>query len=500
MIARSAGVVLLLAAAALGSAAEPRAGLKLHGLFGDGLVLQRDLPCPVWGTAAPGETVEVAISGQKKKSAKTGADGRWSVRLDPISAGGPHELTVSGSSTLTVRDILVGEVWLAAGGSNMQMPLKATKIAQTDVDDSIGRLRFFVVPPGAADEPQNEVSGSWKSARSEATGEFSAAAYYFGRELVRQLKVPVGILQASADDSRIDQWSSKRSLGQSRGGRASMISYTLQMRNYEDTTLMYLDSVRKAEEAKKKGEPIPRILPKPPKPDPVSDLYNARIAPLIPYGLKGAIWYQGEIETWNAWLYASMLPGLIKSWRAEWGQGEFPFGYVQLANHGSREYVQPNSIWAQFRDVQMKALETPHTGMVVAVDLGGDEQELPRNKEDVGKRLSLWALARAYGKDLVYSGPLYDSMAIQIDKIRVRFKNVGGGLKVNGSRLKGFKMSGDFRIFVDADAEIDGDTVVVSSKECHWPAAVRYAWAENPDCNLTNKEGLPASPFRSDNW
>ena len=148
----------------------------------------------------------------------------------------------------------------------------------------------------------------------------------------------------------------------------------------------------------------------------------------------------------------------------------------------------------------MKALETPRTGMAVAVDLGDGEQELPRNKEDVGKRLSLWALARVYGKDLVFSGPLYDSSAIQIEKIRVRFKNVGGGLKVNGSRLKGFKMSGDFRIFVDADAEIDGDTVVVSSKECHWPAAVRYAWAENPDCNLTNKEGLPASPFRSDNW
>ncbi len=497
MIRRSAAVALLLAAASLGRAAEPRAGLKLHGLFGDGLVLQRDVPCPVWGTAAPGDKVEVSVAGQKK-STKTGADGRWSVRLDPLSAGGPHELTVGGSSTITIRDVLVGEVWLAAGGSNMQMPLKATKISQTDVDDSIGRMRFFVVPPGSAESPQKDLSGTWKSALSQSTGDFSAAAYYFGRELLRQLKVPVGILQASADDSRADQWISKSSLGQSRGGRASSVLNSLQMANYEIMMQKYQGSLRRAEEAKRKGEPVPPVLAPPPKPDAVSDLYNARIAPLIPYALKGAIWYQGEGELYNAPAYTTMFPGLIRSWRSEWGQGEFPFGYVQLANQGPR--WAGGTSWANFRDAQRAALEVPNTGMVVAIDLGEADDTPPRNKEDVGKRLSLWALARAYGKDLVYSGPLYDSMAIQVDKVRVRFKNVGGGLQTNGSKLKGFTVCGDFRIFVDADAEIDGDTVVVSSREVRWPAAVRYGWANNPDCTLTNKEGLPASPFRSDKW
>jgi len=275
----------------------------------------------------------------------------------------------------------------------------------------------------------------------------------------------------------------------------------MQMENYELVYQKYLGSVARAEEARRKGEPIPPILPKPPKPDSVSDLYNAQIAPLIPYGLKGAIWYQGEAETYNTTAYATMFPGLIRSWRADWDQGEFPFGFVQLENHGPRPNLPGNSLWAQFREAQAKALSAPNTGMAVAIDLAepGDDN-LPRNKEDVGKRLSLWALARAYGKDLAYSGPLYESMAIEIDKIRIRFKSGSGGLKAGAEPLKGFKMSGEFRIFVDADAVIDGDTVVVSSKEVRWPAAVRYAWDDNPDGNLTNKEGLPAAPFRTDNW
>jgi sialate O-acetylesterase len=499
MIRRSAGLLALLAAASLGSAAEPRSELKLHGLFADGMVLQRDLPCPVWGTASPGDVVDVTIAAQKK-STKTGPDGRWSVRLEPMTAGGPHELTVSGRSTIAVRGVLVGEVWLASGGSNMRMPLKATKIAQTDVDDAIDRLRFFVVPPGSADQPQKDAGGAWKSASSEAAGDFSAAAYYFGRELLKQLKVPVGILQAAVDDSRADQWIAKRSLGQSRGGRGASVLHSMQMENYEIVNQKYLGSVARAEEARKKGEPIPPILPRPPKPDSVSDLYNAQIAPLIPYGLKGAIWYQGEAETYNTAAYATMFPALIRSWRADWGQGEFPFLFVQLENHGPRKNLPGNSLWAQFRESQSKGLTVPNTGMAVAIDLAEPDEALPRNKEDVGKRLSLWALARVYGKDLAYSGPLYESMAIEVDKVRIRFKSGSGGLKAGGETLKGFKMSGDFRIFVDADAVIDGDTVVVSSKEVHWPAAVRYAWEDNPDGNLMSKEGLPAAPFRTDTW
>lgn len=496
MIGRVAGALLLLAAAEFGGAGESRADLHLHGLFGDGMVLQRDCAFPVWGTAAPGDEVTVSITTQTK-TVRAGRDGRWFVRLGPLPAGGPHELH---ANHLAIRDVLVGEVWLASGGSNMQMPLKAAKIAATDVDDAVGRLRFFAVPAGSAEEPQSDVAGSWKSAQSEATGDFSAAAYYFGRELLKQLKVPVGILQASADDSRASQWIPKRSLGQSRGGRGSAVLHGLQMANYELVNQQVQASVARAEEARRKGEAIPPLLPKPPKPDSVSDLYNARIAPLIPFGLKGVVWYQGEAELYNTSAYETMFPGLITSWRSEWGQGEFPFGYVQLANSGARGNPASGSLLAQFRDVQRKALETPNTGMAVAIDLGDAEERLPPDKEGVGKRLSLWALARVYGRNIVYDGPLYDSMRIEVDKVRVRFRNVGGGLKVNGATLKGFKISGEFRIFVDADAMIDGDTVVVSSKEVRWPAAVRYGWADNPDCTLINQEGLPASPFRSDDW
>jgi sialate O-acetylesterase len=497
---RATAIHIILAALLMGAVRDERPALRLHGLFADGMVLQRERPCPVWGAAAANDEVAVSIAGQTK-TARAGADGRWSLKLDPLTAGGPYELSVTGPGTLTVKDVLVGEVWVAAGGSNMEMPLRAAKIAQTaSDDDAIAKLRFFGVAKGSAEEPQPDVGGSWISGRAQGVGEVSAAAYYFARELQRALKVPVGILQASADDSRADQWISRRGLGSTRGGRSSLTLHSLQMANYGDTTALYQGSLRRAEEARKKGEPEPRILPKPPKPDPVCDLYNARIAPLMPFAIRGAIWYQGEAELFSTWTTETLFPGLIRSWREEWGQGEFPFGFVQLAGQGPRPDAGGNSLWAQYRDAQRKALAVPHVGMAVAIDLGEEDSVRPRNKEDVGRRLALWAEAEAYGRAAVWSGPAYDSIKIEGEKIRILFKHVGGGLKSGEGRLRGFRMSGDFRSFVDADAVIDGDTVVVSSKEVRWPAAVRYGWADNPDCNLYNKEGLPASPFRSDNW
>lgn len=499
MIRRAAIIHIILAAVAMGAPGDARPALRINVLFADGMMLQRDRPCPVWGSAAAGDEVSVAIAGQTK-TARAGADGRWSVRLDPLSAGGPHEMTVTGTATLVVKDILVGEVWIAAGGSNMEMPLKSAKIAQTAADDdAIARLRFFTVAKGSAEEPQSDTSGSWISGRSEGVGDVSAAAYYFARDVQRALKVPVGIVQASADDSRADQWVSRRGLGSTRGGRGSLTLYGMQIANYRDTYAKYQGSLLRAEEARKKGEAPPRVLPEPPKPFPICDLYNARIAPLIPFAIRGAIWYQGEAEVFQTWAYETLFPGLIRSWREEWGQGDFPFGYVQLAGQGPRADPGP-SLLAQFRDAQLKALALPHVGMASAIDIGDEDSVRPRNKEEVGRRLALWALAEAYGQNVVHSGPLLDSIKIEQDKIRILFKHVGGGLKPPEGRLRGFRMSGDFRIFVDADAVIDGDTVVVSSREVKWPAAVRYGWSDNPDGNLMNKEGLPASPFRSDNW
>ncbi|MBV8880005.1 MAG: hypothetical protein JO332_08585, partial [Planctomycetaceae bacterium] len=330
MHGRMSALLLLLAAAAVGSARDARAPLRLHGLFADGMILQRDRPCPVWGSAAPGDPVRVAIAGQVK-TVNAGADGRWSVKLDPLSAGGPHEMTVSAAEAITVRDVLVGEVWVAAGASNMELPLKSAKIAQTESDEAaIGQLRFFVAPKGSADEPVHEIAGSWKSGRSEAAADFSAVAYYFAREIQRSEKVPVGVLQASQDNTRCDQWMSKRALRNSRGGRGILALYNMQMTSYENMIAMHRGSVMKAEEARKRGETVPPDPPAPPKPDPICDQYHARIAPLIPYAIRGAIYYQGEVELWRANSYDSVLGGLIQGWREDWGQGDFPFGYVQL--------------------------------------------------------------------------------------------------------------------------------------------------------------------------
>lgn len=498
MHGRAALLLLLLTAS--GSAREERAALTVHGLFGDGMVLQRDRACPVWGTAAPGSTVSVSIAGQTK-TATTGADSRWSLRLDPLTAGGPHEMTVEGPEPVTFRDVLVGEVWLAAGASNMELPLKAAKISQTDSDqDAVAQIRFFGVPKGAADDPVREVSGSWKSGKSEAAAEFSAVAYYFAREIRRALKVPVGVLQASADDTRIGQWMSQRALRSSRTGRGIVTLHGMQMDSYRNNLDVYKGSLLRAEEARRKGEAPPPFLSEPPKPAPICDQYHARVVPLIPYAIRGAIYYQGEVEIYRGSAYESLMTSLIQGWREDWGQGDFPFGFVQLANFGDRNALGPTSLSPHFRESQRRAAaSTPNTGMAVAIDLGEADNLRPRNKEDVGKRLALWAQSQVYGTGVVWSGPLYDSMRIEGEKIRIRFKNTGGGLHHEG-RLRGFKMSGDFQIFVDADAVIDGDDVVVSSEGLRWPAAVRYAWGDNPNCNLTNKEGLPASPFRTDSW
>lgn len=401
---RAALLILLAGSAASGNA--PRVDLKLHALFTDGMVLQRDQPCPVWGTAAPGEEVSVSIVG-RTKSAKAGADGRWSVKLDPMAAGGPHELKVNGT---TVRDVMVGEVWLAAGGSNMHLPLKSALIAKTEPDEGpIPMVRFFVVPRSGSPEPEKDVPVAWRTSRSETVADVSAVAYFFAREIQRRLKVPVGVLQATAENSVADMWIGKHSHQSTPGMRRATLIHRMQKENYDIAYGLYLGSLQKAAEARRKGEPAPPILPKPMPPDGTSAFYNGMIAPLLPFALKGTIFYQGEAETWKTIEYESVFPGLIQAWRADWGQGNFPFGFVQLANFGTRGEEPEETALPRFREAQARALRLPDTGMAVTVDIGDPRDLRPRNKEDVGARLALWAEARVYGKsDLVFSGPTYE--------------------------------------------------------------------------------------------
>jgi sialate O-acetylesterase len=485
------GVLLLLLCSS-------RAPLKLHGLFGDGMVLQRDIACPVWGTASPGEEIMVRIAGQKKTT-RAGDDGRWSLKLDPLAAGGPHELTVNDH---TFRDVLVGEVWLASGGSNMDMPVKAAQIAKTEPDDSpIPMIRFFVAPRGSEEAPQKDVVGAWKTNRSDAVADVSAVAYYFAREIQHRLKVPVGFLQATVESSLAEKWISKSALQANPSLRFLTVPQSMNQNNFNIANAWYLESVRKAEEAKKRGDPVPEVRPRPAPPGQMSVHYNAMVAPLVPYAIRGAVFYQGEAEYWRTGQYRAALSALIQDWRSDWGQGDFPFGFVQLANLGPRTAEPEETALPRFRDAQTQVLSVPNTGMVVTVDIGDARNDQPRNKEEVGRRLALWADAKVYGKsDLVFSGPLYDSIKIETSKVRIKFKNIGGGLKAGGDKLVGFQMAGDFRKFFWANAAIEGDTVVVWCDDVKWPAAVRYAYADNPECNLYNSEGLPASPFRTDNW
>jgi sialate O-acetylesterase len=469
------------------------AEVKLHPVFSEGMVLQRDQPCPVWGTSAPGEDIVVALAG-REKSAKAGADGRWSLKLDPLPAGGPHELKVNGT---VVRDVMIGEVWLAAGGTNMEMPLKAAQIGRTQPDDGpVPMIRFFVVPSRRSEQPEKDVQATWRTSRSETVSEVSASAYFFAREIQQRLKVPVGILQATAGNTAIEQWIGLHSIQASPGMSRSTLFRRLEASHYELVLARYRGSVQRAEEARAKGEPAPPILPQPVPPPGTSGIYNAMIAPIMPYGMKGAIFDQGEADLFRTLEYPALFSGLVQSWRSDWGQGEFPFGFVQLAVRGDRRDAPEDTATARIRESQARALRLPGVGMAVSIDLGD-----PRNKEDVGLRLALWAEARVYGKSgLVSSGPIFESMKSEGSKIRLRFKNVGSGLQAKDDVLRGFTISGEFRRFIPASAAIEGDTVVVWSEGTHWPAAVRYAWADNPDCTLFNKEGLPAAPFRTDDW
>jgi sialate O-acetylesterase len=484
----------ILLAASLGTARESKAELKLHALFSDHMVLQCDLPCPVWGTVEPGEEISVAVAGQKK-SAKAGADGKWSIKLDAMKAGGPHEMTVAGRNSITLHDVLVGEVWICSGQSNMEMSVNSSNnAAEEKAGAKFPNIRLFTVPKKQADEPQRDVQGSWKECGPDTVGGFSAVAYFFGREINQKLGVPVGLIHTSWGGTPAEVWTSDPVMHSRPEFKNFLDYYAKQHEGYQQKLAKYKED---AEKAKAEGKPAPKAPNAPMK---TSCLYNAMIAPLIPFGIKGAIWYQGESNAGNAKLYQTLFPAMIKNWRDDWGQGEFPFGFVQLANYLPRKEQPGESNWAELRESQTMTLSLPKTGMAVIVDIGDAKDIHPKNKQDVGKRLALWAQSQVYGKDIVYSSPLYDSMKVEDGKVRLSFKHAGSGLEAKGEKLVGFSIAGEDRTFVWADAKIDGKTVVVSSDKVAKPVAVRYAWADNPDCNLYNKEGLPASPFRTDDW
>jgi sialate O-acetylesterase len=435
---------------------ERKHELRLHGLFGDHGVLQCEAAAPVWGTAAPGETVTVEIAGQKKV-ATADANGRWKVVLDPVKAGGPHTMTVSGRSTIAVNDLYFGEVWLCSGQSNMRMGVGLCRDAAAEVAAAdYPQIRAFTVPVRPSTRPEREVHGTWKICSPRTAARFSATAYYFAREIHKKRGVPVGILHSSVGATPAEHWTSRRAL-ESDPDLAGMLGAS--------------------------KDPC-ALCP--------TWLYNGMIAPLVPYALRGALWYQAESNSGRADQYRKLFAAMIRGWREDWGQ-DFYFGFVQLPDCG----LELGGAWPEMREAQASALSLPRTGMAVTIGLGVKNDLHPTNKQDVGKRLALWALHDVYGMDVVHSGPVCESMKVDGNRAVLSFKNVGGGLVAAGGKLAGFEIAGRDGTFVAAQAAIEGSKVAVWSDRVASPAAVRYAWADDPAVTLFNQEGLPAAPFRT---
>jgi sialate O-acetylesterase len=482
------------------------AEVKPAALFSDHMVLQRGMSVPVWGMAAPGESVKVTLNGQTR-STTAGADGKWMLRLRKLKAGGPYEMRIQGTNALTIHDVLVGEVWLGSGQSNMAFTVskKAAYYAgMLDEDKEIASanyptIRMFTVKEKKSYTPLEDVSGEWKVCSTETVPGFSAVGYLFARDLQQRLHVPVGILTVAYGASTAEAWVPREA-----------VAADPQMKPMLDRFDALEDFYKTHPGATTAEAPLPpqtingRSVRPGPMRDPVEDqheptvLFNGMLHPVIPYGIRGAIWYQGESIVGGKeglTLYPHVMETMVTEWRKLWGEGDFPFYAVQLP---ALKNVSNNPL---VREGQAQILTLPNSGLAVAIDVGDPDNVHPKNKAPVGERLALIALAKVYGRKLEFSGPRYISMKTEGHAIRIRFAHVDGGLVARDGPLKWFQIAGENQQFVDAEATIEGDSVLVKSDKVSTPVAVRYAWANYPiGCNLFNAAGLPAAPFRTDAW
>ncbi len=519
----------LLAAAIWLAPASVHANVKPHALCSDGMVLQQKSTVNLWGTADKGEKVSVQFRG-KEASATADESGKWLVSFESGDAGGPFPMTISGDANkLGYKDVYVGEVWICSGQSNMQWSINACSpedIAAAKATPANPMLRLFSVPRAPTYKPQDNVNGAWSGTdpstkQGQATLlNFSAVGFFFGRDLQKATKVPVGLFNTNYGGTRAEAWTSKSELDahpmfkheHAKFGPA----YELFMK---DPAELLKVQQAEAEKAKKKA---PQKVENPLKPNAPSGLYNAMIHPLLNYRIRGAIWYQGESNTGNAHAYRTLHPLMIENWRKDWKQPDFPFYFVQLAPFTPVAKQPGESDWAELREAQLMTLKLKNTGMAVITDLGHEQDIHPTPKVPVGERLALIARAQIHGEKLVYSGPIYQSMKVDGNKAVLSFEHVGRGLTSlsientkdekgrmgawrvkegsTGAELVGFTICSEDKKFVAAKATIVGDTVVVQSDTVVSPVAVRFGWSNHPVCNLFNREGLPASPFRTDRF
>ena len=483
------------------------AEVTLPKILASHMVVQRDLPVHVWGLATPGEDVSVKFRGQTL-STKAGQLGRWSVYLSPSAAGGPFEMTVKGTpeanggeagsaQSITLEDVLVGDVWVASGQSNMEFAMQQAATASEDLPHAANdHIRLLMVKKRAVDFPQDDVdTEGWAASTPETAKEFSAVAWYFAREIEQREHVPVGVIDSTWGGTVAEAWTRMAALGEDAALTPIFRSWGRMTEREAEAALTERERDRLRQEAKAEGKPEPQF-PWHPQLDSWGPgmLWNGMIAPLTPMGIRGVIWYQGESNSAleRAPLYQRVFSTLIEDWRRQWGVGDFPFLFVQISNFKSG----PGEDWATLREQQRRTLELKNTAMAVTIDIGNPDNVHPTDKLDVGLRLARAARVISYGETLEDSGPMFRQATPEGNAIRAWFDDAKG-LMAKGGELTGFEVAGTDRNFVPAQARIDGNSVVVSSAAVTEPVYVRYGWANSPQCNLFNGEGLPASPFTS---
>lgn len=455
------------------------ADVKPAGIFSSDMVLQRDQNIVIWGWADKRERVSITFNQQTKKT-RADASGKWKLVFPPMPAGGPYDMKVQGKNVVNFRNILIGDLWVCSGQSNMGMSVKNSSNAEKEIAEAnFPSIRLMSVPRNMPVKPVDDIqNASWKVCSPETIPGFSAVAYFFGRNVYNEIDAPIGLIHTSWGGTNVEAWTS--------------MDYLTKVDKYRNYPSTLEETMAKLEEGK---EVHPNKVH--------TSLYNGMIHPIIDLPVKGVIWYQGESNGYEGILYRTLFPNMIKNWRDKWNQPNLPFLFVQLANYKEAPEEPADSNWGKLREAQLMTLAVPNTAMTVAIDVGDAKDIHPKDKQTVGYRLSRNALKLVYGKPVADSGPIYTSLQTEGDRIILNFKHVEGGLvaKDKYGYLKSFAIAGKDKKFYWAKAMIKDDQVVVYSDKVDNPVAVRYAWAENPgDANLYNTEGLPASPFRTDEW
>lgn len=494
------------------------ADVKLPALFSDHMVLQQGDRTPIWGTADAGEAIKVTLGDQTWET-KADGQGRWRIDMKGLKASDqPTELIIKGNNTITLSDVLIGEVWICSGQSNMEWPVVASAdSAKTLASAEQPMLRLFKVPRKTSLEPLNDIAASWKECKPQEVQSFSAVGYFFGRYLRRDRKVPIGLIQSAWGGTVAEAWTSKEALNDH-----ADLAYLV--KRHQEAVAFYVKNEKRlwAEYEEKRAKYVKEntpptqqggqtgsatVLPPPPfkpptdpraNPNAAAQLYNGMIAPLQPFAIRGVIWYQGESNAGRAFEYRTLMPILIGSWRKAWNHDDMTFLMVQLAPY---ERGVPEGIWPELREAQWLTTKIlKKCGMVVITDVGDRNDIHPKEKGVVGERLAFAARAIAYGEPIEWSGPMYEKMEKRGNEIVLHFSHVGSGLVAKNGPLMGFTICGPDQQFVKADARIDGKTVVVSHPDIKEPVAVRFGWDNYPTVNFYNEDGFPATPFRTDDF